>query len=145
MPAHTGAARREACVVVMRILFVVSNVPSSIRPRPLHFIRGLSQMHQVSVVCLATNEADDHFVTQLRQHCKSLEVIRLSRWRSFGNCLRALFSTNSLRCAYFYSPRLRECVKALVEGNEVDLIHAEHLKSLPMVEPILGKVPVVFD
>jgi len=27
----------------------------------------------------------------------------------------------------------------------VDLIHAEHLKLLSMVEPILGKVPVVFD
>lgn len=129
----------------MRILFVVPNVPSSIRPRPLHFIRGLSQKHQVSVVCLATNESDDRFVSQLRQHCQSLEVIRLSRWRSFGNCLRALFSSSSLRSAYFYSSRLRERVKVLVEGNEIDLIHAEHLKSLPMVEPVLGKVPVVFD
>ena len=129
----------------MRILFVVPNVPSSIRPRPLHFIRGLSQMHQVSVVCLVTNETDDHFVSQLRQHCQSLEVIRLSRWRSLWNCFRALFSANSLRCAYFYSPRLRDRLKALVEADEVDLIHAEHLKSLPMVEPVLGKVPVVFD
>jgi len=33
----------------------------------------------------------------------------------------------------------------LVAGNEVDLIHAEHLKSLAMVEPIFGRVPVVFD
>jgi sugar transferase (PEP-CTERM/EpsH1 system associated) len=129
----------------MRILFVVPNVPSSIRPRPLHFIRGLSQMHQVSVVCLATSEADDHFVSQLRQYCHSAEVIRLSRWGSLWNCFRALFSANSLRCAYFYSPRLRDRIKALVEADEVDLIHAEHLKSLPMVEPILGKVPVVFD
>ena len=129
----------------MRILFIVPNVPSFIRLRPLHFIRGLSQVHQVSVVCLATNESDDHFVSQLRQHCQSLEVIRLSRWRSLGNCVRALFSADSLRCAYFYSPRLRDRVKTLAEGNEVDLIHAEHLKSLSMVEPILGRVPVVFD
>jgi sugar transferase (PEP-CTERM/EpsH1 system associated) len=129
----------------MRILFVVPNVPSSIRPRPLHFIRGLSQMHQVSVMCLATNEADDHFVSQLRQHCQSLEVVRLSRWRSLGNCLRALFSANPLRCAYFYSPCLRDRIKARVEANEVDLIHVEHLKSLSMVEAILGKVPAVFD
>ncbi len=129
----------------MRILFVVPNVPSAIRPRPLHFIRGLSQMHQVAVVCLATNEADSHFVSELRQHCQSMEVIRLSRWRSLSNCLRALFSTNSLRCAYFYSPDLRKRVKALVEANEVDLIHAEHLKSLSMVKPSLGRVPVVLD
>ena len=129
----------------MRILFVVPNVPSPIRPRPLHFIRGLSRMHQVSVVCLATNDADDHFVSELRQHCQSLEVIRVSRGRSLGNSLRALFSANSLRCAYFYSPRLRDRVNELVEAGEVDLIHAEHLKSLPMVEANAGKVPVVFD
>src|SRR6266542_3648673 len=129
----------------MRILFVVPNVPSSIRPRPLHFIRGLSQMHQVAVVCLATNEADSHFVSELRQHCQSMEVIRLSRWRSLSNCLRSLFSTNSLRCAYFYYPDLRKRVKALFEANEVDLIHAEHLKSLSMVKPSLGRVPVVLD
>jgi polysaccharide biosynthesis protein PslH len=129
----------------MRILFVVPNVPSFIRPRPLNFIRGLSKIHQVSVVCLANNEADDRFVSELRQHCHRLEVIRLSQWRSLWNCLRALFSANSLRCAYFFSPRLLDRVKALVEANEVDLIHAEHLKSLAIVEPILGKVPAVFD
>jgi sugar transferase (PEP-CTERM/EpsH1 system associated) len=129
----------------MRILFVVPNIPSSIRPRPFHFIRGLSQMHEVSVVCLATNEPDDQFVFQLRQHCQSLEVIRLSRWKSLWNCLLALFSAKSLRCAYFDSPRLRDHVKARVEAKEVDLIHAEHLKSLSMVEDVLGKMPAVFD
>lgn len=128
----------------MRILFVVPNVPSFIRPRPLHFIRGLSQMHQVSVVCLATNESHQQ-ISQLRQYCHRLEVIRLSRWTSLWNCMRALFSANSLRCAYFYSPRLRDRVKALVEANEVDLIHAEHLKSVPMLEAVRGKVPAVFD
>jgi glycosyltransferase involved in cell wall biosynthesis len=33
----------------------------------------------------------------------------------------------------------------LVEANQVDLIHAEHLKSMPMVEDVVGKVPAVFD
>src|SRR5262249_44988691 len=128
----------------MRILFVVPNVPSFIRPRPLNFIRGLSQMHEVSVVCLASNEADDHFISELERQCHRLDVIRLPRWRSLANCLLALFSTNSLRCAYFYSSRLRDCVEARVNANEVDLLHAEHLKSFAMVEGI-GKVPAVFD
>jgi sugar transferase (PEP-CTERM/EpsH1 system associated) len=131
--------------LAMRILFVVPNVPSFIRPRPFNFIRGLSQMHQVSVVCLSTNEADDRFVSDLRTHCQSLEVIHLSRWRSLRNCLAALVSRNSLRCAYFYSPRLCDLVKARVESGEVDLIHAEHLKSLPVIEAVLGKVAAVFD
>lgn len=129
----------------MRVLFIVPNVPSSIRPRPLSFIRGLAKNHHVSVVCLATNDADKRFVSQLRQHCNRLEVIRLSRWRSLWNCLLALFSMRSLRCAYFYSPQLRDFVKAQVEANEVDVLHAEHLKSVPMVKDMLGKVPAVFD
>ena len=131
--------------LAMRILFVIPNVPSSIRPRPFHFIRGLCQMHQVSVICLATNESDDRFVSELRQHCHSLEVIRLSRWQSLGNCLLALLSRHSLRCAYFYSPRLRDRLKKRVQANEVDLVHAEHLKSLAMVEAVIGKIPVAFD
>jgi polysaccharide biosynthesis protein PslH len=129
----------------MKILFVVPNVPSPIRPRPLHFIRGFSQTHQVSVVCLATNEADEGFVSQLRQCCASLEVIKLSRWRSLVNCFLALFSGTALRCAYFYSPRLREYVTARVEASEVDLIHAEHLKTFSIVEDVLGKVAAMFD
>ena len=61
------------------------------------------------------------------------------------NCLLALFSSKSLRCAYFYSRRLRDRVKARVDRKEVDLIHAEHLKSVPMVESVIGKVAAIFD
>lgn len=129
----------------MRILVVVPNVPSSIRPRPLHFLRGLSQTHEVSLACLVTNEADERFVSQLERECRSVSIIRLSRWRSLCNCLWALFSRKSLRCAYFDSPGLRDLVRARVEANEVDLVHAEHLKSLSMIEPVLGTVPAVFD
>jgi glycosyltransferase involved in cell wall biosynthesis len=113
----------------MRILFVVPNVPSLVRPRPFHFIRRLSEMHELSVVCLATNETDERSIFDLRRYCHRLEVIRHSRRRALLNCLAALVTRASLRCAYFYSPRL----------------HVEHLKSLPMVEPLLGKVPAVFD
>ena len=129
----------------MRILFVVPNVPSSIRPRPLHFIRDLSQEHEVSVVCLAAGEFNDQSVSQLRQYCHSVEVIHLSRLQSLWNCLLAAFSGKPLRCAHFYSPRIRDLVKARVEAKQVDLLHAEHLKSLAMVDPALGKVPALLD
>lgn len=129
----------------MRILFVVPNVPSFIRTRPLNFIRQLSRIHQVSVLCVATNEGGDNLASELRQHCQSLEIIKLPRWRSLWNCLAALFSSKSLRCAYFYSPSVRRRVEERVSRGEVDLVHAEHLKSAPMVEGAAGKVPIVFD
>jgi polysaccharide biosynthesis protein PslH len=129
----------------MRIAFVVPNVPSPIRPRPFNLIRTLSRIHQVSVLCLVSNDADERSIADLRPYCHSLEVFRVSRWRSIWNCIRALLSSRSVRCAYFYSPFLRRRVEQKVIHGEIDLVHAEHLKSVPMVETVVGKVPVVFD
>lgn len=129
----------------MRILYVVPNVPSRIRSRPFNFIRGLSKHHQVSVLCLVTDDSDRRFASELRQYCESLEVIEVPRWRSFWNCLGGLFSSAALRHVYFYSPELRRRVNEKVSRKEVDLVHAEHLKSVPMVDGAVGKIPTVFD
>jgi len=129
----------------VRILYVVPNIPSRIRSRPFNFIRRLSRNHDVSVLCLATDESDYRFLSELRHCCQSLEVVELPRWRSFWNCLVAPFSRRSLRYAYFYSPYLRQRVKEKVNRHEVDLVHAEHLKSLPMVKDVIGDIPTVFD
>jgi polysaccharide biosynthesis protein PslH len=129
----------------LRILYVVPNVPSPIRSRPFNFIRSLSRHHEVSVLCLATEESDYRFISDLRQFCSNLEVIALPRWRSLWNCLTGVFSSKSLRHAYFYSPQLRRRVIEKVAEKEIDLLHAEHLKSVPMVEAVIGKIPTVFD
>jgi polysaccharide biosynthesis protein PslH len=129
----------------MRILYVVPNVPSFIRTRPFNLIRRLSREHQVSVLCLASNESDYRFAAELERNCQNLEIIRLGRWTSIGNCVTALLSRQSLRCAYFYSESLRNRVKARVDSKEVDLVHAEHLKSVAMVEDAVGRVPTIFD
>lgn len=129
----------------MKILFVVPNVPSYIRPRPFNLIRQLSRWHDVSVLCVATNESDYRFISELQSCCNSVEVFRVPRWQSAWNCLVALFAGVSLRCAYFYSPSLRHRVKASITDKSADLVHAEHLKSIPMVRDAIGKLPMVFD
>jgi len=129
----------------MRILFVVPNVPSLIRPRPFQFIRRLSRSHEVTVVCLATNDSDRRSIADLRQVCQRVEVFHLPWWRSLWNCLLALLSLTPLRVAYFYSSRLRKCVEEKVNRGEVDLVHAEHVKMIPMVEKIVSQTPVLFD
>src|SRR5260370_28218496 len=116
----------------MRILYVIPNVPSRLRARPFNFIRRLSRSHEVSVLCIATNDSDVRFAAELRQHCQSLEVIKLPRWRSFWNCLVALVSSKALRHAYFYSPHLHRRVDEMVNRKEVDLVHAKHLNAVPM-------------
>ena len=129
----------------MRILYVVPNVPSRIRTRPFNFIRRLSREHEVWVLCLASNDSDRRSQSELRQYCQSVEVLELPRWKSFLNCLAALFSLRPLRYAYFYSPQLCRRVREMVNGQELDLLHVEHLKSVPMVRGVIGAIPTVFD
>jgi len=129
----------------MKILYIVPNVPSRVRVRPFNLIRRLTQNHEVSVLCLATNEEDRRFAAELPKHCPNVEIIWLPRWRSVWNCFAALFSSKALRFAYFYAPSLRRRVVEKVSRGEVDLVHAEHLKSVPMVQDVVGKVPMVFD
>lgn len=129
----------------MKILYVVPNVPSPIRVRPFNLIRELSREHDIFIICVATNESDRQFANSLQSCYHNVDIIPLSLLRSVWNCVTALFSSQSLRYAYFYSPTLARRVTELVAKGEVDLVHVEHLKSVPMVLQIVGKVPAVFD
>jgi hypothetical protein len=138
-----GAGLRGSLAV--RVLFVVPNVPSRIRVRSFNFIRGLSRQHEVTVLCIATDDSDRRSIGELKRHCLAVEVFELPLRRSLWNCLVGAFSSRALRIAYFYSPSLRERLAEKVCRGEVDLVHAEHLKSVPMLTGIVGKVPIVFD
>lgn len=129
----------------MRVLYVVPNVPSPVRARPFNFIRLLSRNHQISILCLASDNSDRRFVSELSGYCQSLEVIELPRLTSFWNSFLALFSSRVVRYAYFHSARLRHRVNEKIAAHEVDVIHIEHLKSFSMVQDVIGKIPTVFD
>jgi len=113
--------------------------------RPFNFIRRLAQKHEVTVLCVATNDSDYRAVAELRPHCQAVEVFPLSVWQSLWNCLVGVLSSRAIRNAYFYSARLRQCLAENIARGDADLVHAEHLKSAPMVEDVVGKVPIVFD
>ena len=129
----------------MRILFVVPNVPSPIRPRPFNFIRRLSRIHDVSVLCLATNDSDHKFVSELKKYCTNVEVVEVSRIKSAWNCLLALFSSRPLRYAFFDSSTLERRVREKVERKEVDILHVEHLKAALILRDVNWQVPSILD
>lgn len=132
-------------VCAMRILFVVPSVPSRLTPRPSDFIRQLSGRHDVSVLCVTRNESQCRSAAEVVRHCRRAEVFRISLLQSLWNCLRALFSSRALRTAFFYSPGLQRRVEEEVARGKIDLIHAEHLKTIPMIMSVRGHVPIVFD
>jgi len=129
----------------MRILFVVPNVPSPIRPRPLNLIRRLSRVHDVSVLCLANNDSDHAFVSDLKKYCHRIDVVKGSILKSVWNCLFALLSSRPLRYAYFDSPDLARRVQEKLENSEVDFLHVEHLKAALILRNLDWQIPSVLD
>lgn len=112
----------------MRILFVVPYTPNLIRVRPYNFIRALAaRRHELTVLTLTSDEAERQQVRELRQIC---DVIAhpLPRWRSLGNVLLALPGRTPLQANYCWQPALAQTLRRLVQQNDYDVVHIEHLR-----------------
>lgn len=115
----------------MRILYVVPYVPSLIRVRPYNLIRHLSAAgHEVTVLTLWTTHQEQRDVEALREQCHQMVALRLPRWRSVWNCMRALPSKKPLQAVYCYSSALQKAIREMTGKGEgyYDIAHVEHLR-----------------
>ncbi|MFV2044546.1 MAG: glycosyl transferase family 1, partial [Anaerolineales bacterium] len=117
----------------MNILYIVPYVPSLVRVRPYHLIRGLSKRgHKVTVLTLWTNQAEREELQQLRAEAYAVEAEPLSRLRPFLNTVKALPTSEPLQAAYCWQPALAEELRRIAVsgngGNPFDIVHVEHLR-----------------
>jgi len=129
----------------MKILFIAPYLPSSIRPRPYNFIKGLhDQGHAVYFVGLTDEYAALGKSSDLAAYCTKIELFHPSRIRSFSNCAAALFRNQALQTAYAYSRKLKARVKEILTDNKFDIIHIEHIRAGQYL-PATRDIPAVFD
>ena len=111
----------------MKILYIVPYVPSLIRVRPYNLIRFLGKRgHQVTVATHWSNEQEKQDIQELRQHCKDVQAVPISRWRSYANSALALPSRTPLQAEYSWSPAFAALLEKLTHIQEYDVIHVEH-------------------
>ncbi len=113
----------------MRILFVVPYVPNLIRTRPYNLIRVLTGLgHELTVLTLASSEAEYADVAQLMSLPARVIVQPLSRMRSIASCAAAVVSKEPLQAAYCWQPALAGELRHLLESEPFDVVHVEHLR-----------------
>jgi polysaccharide biosynthesis protein PslH len=131
----------------LNVLFVVPNVPSSVRIRPFSFIENLAgRGHTVDCVCLSLGEQGES-AAELSAVCREVSVVRLKKWRAMIRCATAVVQRVPLRAAYFADGEvLGEIAKRLTKSR-YDLIHFEHLKSYRAMRRIRQSksLPMVLD
>jgi sugar transferase (PEP-CTERM/EpsH1 system associated) len=129
----------------MRILFIAPYIPSHIRVRPYNFLHVLAQRgHDITLVVLQPPGEPDESLNQLREWCKAVHVIPLSRNQILKNGVLGVFSSLPLQAAYSRSPEFNRFIADLLAREQFDVAHVEHLRGAVLAEA-LGDLPVLFD
>lgn len=129
----------------LRILFVTPYVPSSVRIRPLAFIRELARRgHQVVLVCLVQPEWEARYLEEVSPYCWAVHPVHLKRFEPYPRVLASLVKPEPLSVAYCDSPGLRQKVQQQLLEDNCDLIHTEFVRAAPATMNLNGH-PKVFD
>jgi len=120
----------------MRILFITPYVPSSVRIRPLGFIRELSKRHEITLVTLVHPSAEARFLHEVAPYCQVIYPVPLMKPEAWVRCLLSLPTGVPLSVAYTQSGSMQRLVRDLVRQGGFDLIHVEFARAAPLAAEI---------
>lgn len=115
----------------MKILFIVPYAPNRIRTRSYHLIKTLAGLgHRITLASLWTSQEELQQLQELARDLDGLVAERMSAGRSLWNCAQAIPGRGPLQAAYSWNPRLARRTSQLVEAEDFDVVHVEHLRGV---------------
>ena len=113
----------------MKILFIVPYTPNLIRVRPYNLIRSLADKgNEIWVFTIWTHEEEKKDIEALKQYGLNVEACYQSRFDSYWNSLRAVFSRKPLQSVYSWNKKLFLKILEVLRKEKFDVIHVEHLR-----------------
>ncbi|MBB6052778.1 glycosyltransferase [Armatimonas rosea] len=129
----------------MKLLFVTPYVPSLIRVRTYQLLRHLARRGcKITLVALEDAPVSTASRAELAELCESVHLVPLEKPAAALRCIAALPSPKPLWVAYCDTPALRATVRRLVQAEQFDAAHVEHLRAAS-VRSALGDLPCVLD
>lgn len=148
-PRYPGApgndtSRDGAPRARLKLLFVSPYLPSLIRVRPYHFIRELSQRHEITLLATDVERALTD-AAGLRELSARFELVPLRLRNAIVSCAVGALKGKPLQAAVCQSAELRRRLHDLVRGSEFDIVHLEHLRAADLRDSLPEHVPTLFD
>jgi glycosyltransferase involved in cell wall biosynthesis len=117
--------------------------------RLYHFLKYLKgRGHKIDLFCLTRVKEDFVHAAALRLLCRNLYMEHLTNWDLFFNLVGGLLVGSSMNVSAYFSPKLRESLKAYwkrSDGRSIDVVLAHRLRMAPAAfEGNPGK-PVVIE
>ncbi len=132
----------------MKIFFLTPRVPYPIdkgdKLRAYYQIKFLSKRHEILLFSLDENSCYRAEKDPLRDICKKVRVVKLSKLRIFFNLLVGLFRDIPLQTAYYYSSDIKKEIIKEIEQFKPDLIYCQLIRAAEYVRDIQS-IPKIID
>ena len=132
----------------MSILFLTPRFPypplKGDSLRSYHQLRALSREHEITLLSLAEEPVSEDDYRQVSAFCERVIVVPLPKWQARLNMGLGLLSRQPLQVRYYSSGTFRRQLRATLEAEQFDVVHATLIRMLPYVWD-LRSPPVVVD
>ncbi len=132
----------------MKIFFLTPRVPYPIdkgdKLRAYYQVKFLSKRHEIYLFSLDENSCYHAEKDPLREICKKVKVVKLSKLKIFLNLLVGLFKGIPLQTAYYYSSDIKKEINKEIRQFKPDIIYCQLIRSAEYVRDIKS-IPKIID
>ncbi|MCB9046624.1 MAG: glycosyltransferase [Chitinophagales bacterium] len=91
----------------------------------------MNKRHELHLLTFAQTDEDLGYKAELEKVFTRVHFIYLPKWKSALNCVAALWSATPLQVLYFKSAAMKAKLAELLEGDDFDAVHVQHLRMSP--------------
>lgn len=132
----------------MKILIVANRFPfpphRGDKLKIYNLAQKLSKKHELILVTFTQDKQDLANLHQLNNIFSRIETIHLPQWKSVLSSARFIIDKSPLQVLYFRSLAFRKLLKKVVEEEQPDVVHVQHLR-MSQYLPELAQIPALLD
>lgn len=116
----------------MKLLFAANRFPyppfRGDKLKIYNLAKKLSAKHELHLITFIQNKKDLQHLPELEKYFTKIHLIKHSKWDSFLQTLKAIFSKKPLQVGFFRSKRMKESIDELLRVEHFDAVHIQHLR-----------------
>ncbi|MEA3504785.1 MAG: glycosyltransferase [Bacteroidota bacterium] len=113
----------------MKLFVLLPRVPYPIEKgdklRAYHQLRHLAEKHEIILCALSDEEIHPDAFSELKKIVSELHIIKLTKFGSACNIVKAFFNGKPLQVGYYYNKKAHKQIKKLIEKYQPDHIYAQ--------------------
>ena len=131
----------------MKLFILLSRVPYPLEKgdklRAFHFIRCLSEFHEIHLFCINDAELHSNANKILLQYCKSVSIVNISKTQIYLGLIKAFFTGWPLQVGFFYNHFIKNRILSVINEIKPDHILCQLIRVAEYVKDV--KIPKTLD